>query len=121
MTRGNRRSSVLGHPREASSRALDAEKWLAEEAKERQREHGGTAPGTPKTLVEQMPQVKARDQAGALLGVSGRYVSDAKAILEAVFEGPGHFPCLPPAIRGAQRVPDTALSPLLNSVSCLGE
>ncbi len=49
-----------------------------ERAKERQQFHGGTAPG--KTLVELVPQVnsngKARDEVGALLGVSGRTVGD---------------------------------------------
>lgn len=63
---------------------------LEAEAKERQREHGGTAPGKPKTVVEKIPQVnatnatvednKSRAQAAKLVGTNERYVSDAKKI-----------------------------------------
>lgn len=50
--------------------------WYREAAKERQRDHGGTAPGRPKeTLVEKVPPVmnckKARDQAGVDFGPIG--------------------------------------------------
>lgn len=56
------------------------------EAKDRQREHGGTAPGrkTDKTLVENLPQLnegKSRDQAGKAVGVSGRSVDFATRVL----------------------------------------
>lgn len=70
----------------ASQRALVAvalEALAATDAKGRQRDHGGTAPGKRKSLVAQMPQViprKARDDAAAVHGVSPRYVQDAKRI-----------------------------------------
>lgn len=54
-----------------------------EEAKERQREHGGTAPGRPsETVKEKFPEVspQSRDLAAASVGVNPRYVSDAKRI-----------------------------------------
>lgn len=55
-------------------------------AKERQRTHGGTAPGRPKTLVADLPQVntsrKARDEAGKSLNVGGRTVDYATAVIE---------------------------------------
>jgi len=57
--------------------------WLEAEAKMRQREHGGTAPGLAKTLVEIFPQVnegKAREQAATMTGTNPRYVSDAKKL-----------------------------------------
>lgn len=56
-----------------------------EEAKERQKEHAGTAPGKSKTLRETLPEVKkgqARDKAGETLGVSGKLVADAQKIKE---------------------------------------
>ena len=62
--------------------ALEIEPHFAAEAKRKQREHGGTAPGR-KSLVENVPQVKSRDQAATAVGVSGKLVSAAKAIREA--------------------------------------
>jgi site-specific DNA-methyltransferase (adenine-specific) len=62
--------------------ALEIEPHFAEEAKRRQQQHGGTAPGRA-SLVENVPQVKSRDQAAAAVGVSGKLVSAAKAIREA--------------------------------------
>jgi hypothetical protein len=62
--------------------ALEAEKLLASEARKRQATSTGGL--TPK-LVEKLPQAatgKARDKAGKLLQVSGRYVQDAKKIAE---------------------------------------
>lgn len=82
-----------------SQRKMSAARALAffeAEAKERQREHGGTAPGKPRTLEANRPQVfgeatfpepmppprppQARDAAGAAFGVSGREVQKAKAV-----------------------------------------
>lgn len=64
--------------------ALALEPIYAGLAKERQREHGKTAPGKPKeTLVADLPQVttsKARDQAAKAVGGSGRGVSKAKKV-----------------------------------------
>jgi ParB family chromosome partitioning protein len=84
--------------------ALDIERLEAERAKDRQKEHGGTAPGRPANTggnnstsegkardnqhtspVERIPQAdtgKARDKAAAAVGVNPRYVSDAKALKE---------------------------------------
>lgn len=60
--------------------AIDAERLLASEARKRQSTSTG---GASPQLVEKMPQAakgKARDKAGELLKVSGRYVQDAKRI-----------------------------------------
>ncbi len=65
--------------------ALECLPWLEAEAKERQKEHGDTAPGRSKTLTAKLPEVKkgeAREQAGQMVGVGARYVSDAKRIKE---------------------------------------
>ena len=55
-----------------------------EQAKERQKEHGGTAPGKSKTLVKKSTQVsgKSRDQAGAAVGVSGFSIDRARTVQE---------------------------------------
>lgn len=57
---------------------------FAREAKERQKEHGGTAPGKGKTLRENSPEVneRASDAAGATLGVSGKSVDAYRFVLE---------------------------------------
>jgi ParB-like chromosome segregation protein Spo0J len=60
--------------------ALEVEKLLAAEARKRQSTSSG---GKSPQLVERLPQAakgKARDKAGELLKVSGRYVQDAKRI-----------------------------------------
>ncbi|MCZ8517808.1 hypothetical protein O9H85_37110 [Paenibacillus filicis] len=51
---------------------------LEKEARERQREHGRTAPGKPKTVEEKIPQVndrtdQSRKQAAKLVGTNERY------------------------------------------------
>ena len=72
--------------------AAELEPFFAEDAKRRQKEHGGTAPGKPKTLGEKIPQVfpqpekpternpKATEEAAKSVGVNHRYVSDAKRV-----------------------------------------
>lgn len=70
-------------PSQRAAIAVDLLPHFEVEAKERQKEHAGTAPGKPKTLVERIPQVngdKSRDKAAATVGTNGRYVSDMKAI-----------------------------------------
>jgi protein gp37 len=65
--------------------ALELEPIYAAEAKERQRAHGGTAPGKPKeTLPADRPKVisDARDEAAHAIGGAGRNVSKAKKIEE---------------------------------------
>jgi hypothetical protein len=64
--------------------AVGLEQMLAQQAKERQRDHGGTAPGrkAQNTPGKNAGSVggEAREQAAHLLGVSARYVSDAKRL-----------------------------------------
>jgi phage N-6-adenine-methyltransferase len=72
------------NPSQRACIAAEALPLLAQEAKERQRQHGGTAPGqTAKTLVEKIPQVngKARHKAAQVAHVNEHYVSDANKIL----------------------------------------
>jgi len=56
---------------------------LEQEAKDRQREHGKTAPGK-KSLSQKIDEVKgkASEQAAAITGTNRQYVSDAKTIKE---------------------------------------
>jgi len=71
---------------QAAMAATEAEKLFADEAKERQRQHGNTAPGKPKNTSGNISlsddQGQSRDKAGDLFGVNERYVSDAKKIAE---------------------------------------
>ncbi len=65
--------------------AAELEPHFAADAKRRQRQHGGTAPGKPKSLPEKVPEVKkgdgdARKAAAVSVGVNDRYVSDAKKV-----------------------------------------
>lgn len=71
--------------------AAELEPFFAADAKKRQRQHGGTAPGKPKSLQEKVPEViekkgkpapQAREQAAKSVGVNDRYVSDAKKVKE---------------------------------------
>ena len=75
----------------------ELEPFFAKDAKKRQKEHGGTAPGKAKSLGAILPQViavpkrepKATEEAAKSVGVGGRYVADAKKIKESspeVFE-----------------------------------
>ncbi|MDE2105467.1 MAG: hypothetical protein KGL39_50030 [Patescibacteria group bacterium] len=61
--------------------AANALPWFEKEAKERQREHAGTAPGKGKTLPARMPGVKegeSRQKAAELFHTNPRYVLEAK-------------------------------------------
>lgn len=68
--------------------ALEVERQLSIEAKERQRKaaaRGGAArpaaaPKVPEIVPEPSRENESREQAGKLVGVSGRYVQDAKAV-----------------------------------------
>ena len=73
--------------------ALEVERLLAEEAKERQRSLAGTRPNTSPNLPELIPEGlegkatsppvvrgEAREQAAAITGTNGRYISDAKRL-----------------------------------------
>lgn len=72
--------------------AAELEPFFAEDAKRRQREHGGTAPGKAKSVGAFLPQVilqpekpternpKATEEAAKSVGVAARYVQDAKKV-----------------------------------------
>jgi len=64
--------------------ATEVRPMLEEEAKERQKEHGGTAPGKPAENTggnnSTSDDGKSRDAAAALLNTNPRYVSDAKRL-----------------------------------------
>ena len=67
--------------------AAELEPHFAEDAKRRQKQHGGTAPGKPKSLMEKVPEVignkpgpTAREEAAKSVGVNDRYVQDAKKV-----------------------------------------
>lgn len=54
------------------------------EAKDRQKAHGGTAPGKSKTLPANLPEVKSgdsRDAVGKAIGVSGKSIDHATRVL----------------------------------------
>jgi hypothetical protein len=59
--------------------------YYAEQAKKRQQEHGGTAPGRPSSTGGNIStsEGKARDQAGKAFGVSGKAVDDGERILKS--------------------------------------
>jgi protein gp37 len=74
--------NIHGKQHDASQRAMIAQNLLPfyqDEAKERQKEHGGTAPG--KSLVQKVAQVKARAAAGKAAGVNHTYVDKASDIV----------------------------------------
>lgn len=64
--------------------AVEVEKLFAKEAKERQRDHGGTAPGKKNTCGKSATSAsddsKARTKAAEALNVSPRLVQDAKRV-----------------------------------------
>jgi protein gp37 len=57
--------------------------FYAAQAKERQQEHGGTAPGRPKNTSGKNSGSDSRDAAGAAVGVNGRYVDMAEQVASA--------------------------------------
>jgi ParB family chromosome partitioning protein len=63
-------------------------------AKERQKHHGGTAPGKKKNTGGNLPQVtggKTRDKVAEVVGLSGRTYEKAKAVVEAAEKDPERF------------------------------
>ncbi len=64
--------------------AVEVERLLAVQARERQRHHGGTAPGRPSTAgprsAREAAAGEAREQAARLLNTNAHYVTDAKRI-----------------------------------------
>jgi hypothetical protein len=73
---------------QAAACAVEALPLLEKEAKERQREHGGTAPGKTATVRPKMDEVSGRSdaQAAKVFNVSRGYVADAKALKVKVAE-----------------------------------
>jgi ParB-like chromosome segregation protein Spo0J len=66
-------------------------------AKERQRRHGGTAPGRPKNTDGNLPPVndekgKTRDKVAEVVGMSGRNLEKATEVVEAGKEDPTLLP-----------------------------
>ena len=62
-----------------------------EAAKERQRKHGGTAPGRRKHSGKLSRSERTRDRIGAFAGVSGRSLVKIQAIVEAAERNPKRF------------------------------
>jgi hypothetical protein len=63
--------------------AVDLLPHLEAEARERQREHGDTAPGRARTLTEKIPEVsdgEAREHAAKIMKVNPHYISEAKTL-----------------------------------------
>lgn len=58
--------------------------WYDRQAKERQKDHGKTAPGKGKTLPANLPEVNgdARDQAAKAVGVSGKLIDYATKVIK---------------------------------------
>jgi protein gp37/ParB-like chromosome segregation protein Spo0J len=73
---------------DASQRSMVGQALLKpfeDEAKKRQIEHAGTAPGKPKTLEENLPQVlprRASEEVAKIVNVSPRLVKDAKVVAD---------------------------------------
>lgn len=69
-------------PSQKACVAVELMPELEREAKERQRNHGGTAPGKPSNTSGKNSGSESRDEAATTVGVNPRYVSDAKRIKE---------------------------------------
>lgn len=88
----HRRHLDAGQRALAAARAESLRERMAEEAKQRQKEHAGTAPGKKaKSLEESFPQVipdaddrtpQTRDKVGELFGVSGKSVDCAAKVVK---------------------------------------
>lgn len=67
-------------PSQRAAVAVELLPELQKAAKERQKEHGGTAPGRKNTSPKNGGSVESTKQAAALVGVSHGYVSDAQKL-----------------------------------------
>ncbi len=84
------RKDFLPSEIDAIRRALEPLERAA--AKERQRKHGGTAPGRGKQSRQVSgSEGEARDKIGAFAGISGRSLSKIRAIMEAAERHPRRF------------------------------
>ncbi|HUT56718.1 MAG TPA: ParB N-terminal domain-containing protein [Phycisphaerae bacterium] len=81
-------------PSEAVALGKALESLAKVEAKERQREHGGTAPGRPKNTPGNLPEVsgEAREQVAAAVGMKPRTYDKAKAVVKAAEADPSLAP-----------------------------
>ena len=70
---------------ELDALGLDLEAIERPKAKERKREHGGTAPGRKRNTGGKFPPVKqkTRDAVGAAVGLSGKSYERAKAVVDS--------------------------------------
>lgn len=81
--------------------ALKVEEQLAEEARKRQGKRTDLRSDIPEIVPESStPAAEAREQAGSLVGVSGRYVQDAKKVAAAAPD------LLPKVEAGAMTLPE---------------
>jgi N6-adenosine-specific RNA methylase IME4 len=78
-------------PSEIEALRRRCEALLKEQAKERQREHGGTAPGKHSGKVSRSDDGRARDKIGAFAGISGRTVEKIAAVCAAAEREPDRF------------------------------
>jgi N6-adenosine-specific RNA methylase IME4 len=81
-------------PSEAVAMGRTLEAFEREEAKKRQQEHGGTAPGKPKDTSGKLPEVlggQSRDKVGAQVGLSGRSYEKAKTVVAAAEKEPEKY------------------------------
>jgi ParB family chromosome partitioning protein len=80
-------------PSEAVAIGQALEELERVEAKKRQREHGGTAPGKAKNTPGNLPEVNgdARDKVAAAVGMSGRTYDKAKDVAEAAEKEPEKY------------------------------
>jgi hypothetical protein len=80
-------------PSEAVALGAEIEELERKAAKERQRHHGGTAPGKTKNTSGNLPEVSGdtRDKTAEAVGMSGRTYEKAKAVVEAAEADPEMF------------------------------
>jgi hypothetical protein len=84
------RKDFLPSEIEAIRRAI--EPYEKEAAKQRQRQHGGTAPGLRKHSGQvSTSDGRTRDRIGAFAGISGRSLAKIQAIVEAAERNPKRF------------------------------
>jgi ParB family chromosome partitioning protein len=92
---------------EAVALGMAIEAIEREQAKLRQRHHGGTAPGRTKNTSGNLPEVSAgttRDKAAEVVGMSPRTYDKAKQVVEAAEKEPEKFGDLPAAMNQFDKV-----------------
>jgi hypothetical protein len=90
LLENDHRKDFLPSEIEAIRRALEPYERAA--AKERQRQHGGTAPGRSKHSAKVSPSVgRTVNRIGAFAGISGRSLEKIRAVVEAAEQRPRKF------------------------------